>query len=105
MSRKRSQARRHAVQAIYQWQVGGQNLLEIDHQFMLDTDFTADTEEGGEPREFEAEYFRELLHGVPARLGELDEQLRPCLDRSIESVDPVERAILGIGAFELRLHP
>ncbi len=105
MSRKRSQARRHAVQALYQWQVAGQNLTEIDHQFMLDKEFAADTEEGGEAREFEIEYFRELLHGIPAKLVELDERLGSCLDRSIESVDPVERAILRIGAFELIHHP
>ena len=42
-----------------------------------------------------------LLHGIPASISELDEKLTPCLDRSIESVDPVERAILRLGAYEL----
>lgn len=99
---QRSLARRHAVQALYQWQIGGQNLTGIEHQFLLDKEFVADGEESGE---FDIDYFRELLHGVPARLGEIDNSLRPCLDRSIESVDPVERAILRVGVFELMQHP
>ncbi|WP_428605890.1 transcription antitermination factor NusB [Sedimenticola sp.] len=92
MSKKRSQARHHAVQAIYQWQVAGQDIKDIRNQFVADQ--KADS--------FELAYFEALLHGVPAHLDELDELLGPFLDRSIESVDPVERAILRLGAFELR---
>jgi N utilization substance protein B len=95
MSGKRSQARHHAVQAIYQWQMTGQNISDIDNQFLIEQDLNS----------FEVPYFKDLLHGVPANLTELDEQLRPCLDRAIESVDPVERAILRLGAFELAHHP
>ena len=91
MSRKRSQARHHAVQAIYQWQMTGQDIRDIHDQFISEND----------PSEFEVTYFEGLLRGVPGNLGELDAELTPCLDRSIESVDPVERAILRLGAFEL----
>ncbi|WP_260294404.1 transcription antitermination factor NusB [Sedimenticola hydrogenitrophicus] len=92
MSKKRSQARHNAVQAIYQWQVAGQDIKDIRNQFVADR----------KPGSFELAYFEALLHGVPAHLDELDELLGPYLDRSIESVDPVERAILRLGAFELR---
>ncbi len=95
MSQKRSQARRHAVQAIYQWQMADQDLKEIEGQFLVEWDHGS----------FEVPYFKDILHGVPAHLTELDGRLRPCLDRSIESVDPVERAILRIGAYELLNHP
>ncbi|MCG8428024.1 MAG: transcription antitermination factor NusB [Chromatiales bacterium] len=96
MSRNtRSQARHHAVQAIYQWQMTGQGLAEIKDQFLLEQD-TA---------KFDIEYFDTLLRGVPNNLDALDEHLKPCLDRSIESVDPVERAILRMGAYELVFHP
>ena len=91
MSRKRSQARHHAVQAIYQWQMTGQDIKDIHDQFLSEQN----------PSEFEISYFEGLLRGVPKNLNELDTQLTPCLDRSIESVDPVERAILRLGAFEL----
>lgn len=92
MSKKRSQARKHAVQAIYQWQMAGQDVSEIANQFLEEQD----------PTSFEFPYFQDLLHGVPSHLGQLDELLKPSLDRAIESVDPVERAILRIGTYELK---
>ncbi len=95
MSQKRSQARRHAVQALYQWQVAGQDVGEIVNQFLEEQSLES----------FEVTYFQELLHGVPNHLGELDELLKPALDRAIESVDPVERAVLRLGAYELRFKP
>jgi N utilization substance protein B len=42
---------------------------------------------------------------VPTRLSELDAALGPNLDRDIARVDPVERAILRLGAYELIAHP
>ena len=95
MSRKRSQARHHAVQAMYQWQMTGQDVAEIDRQFLEEQDVS----------KFDIPYFRDLLHGVPSHLGTLDKVLAPLLDRSLESVDPVERAILRLGAYELMYHP
>jgi N utilization substance protein B len=94
MAGKRSQARQHAVQAIYQWQLTGHDIRDIDSQFLQEHDSD----------NFEVDYFQELLHGVPANLTTLDEKLSPCLDRAIESVDPVERAILRLGAYELAHH-
>lgn len=94
MSRKRSQSRRHAVQAIYQWQMAGQDLGDIVNQFLEEQDI----------KSFEVPYFQDLLHGVPTHLSELDEMLKPALDRAIESVDPVERAVLRLGAYELTYH-
>ncbi|MCU7917535.1 MAG: transcription antitermination factor NusB [Candidatus Thiodiazotropha sp. (ex Dulcina madagascariensis)] len=91
MSEKRSQSRRHAVQAIYQWQMAGQDIADIANQFLDEQD--TDT--------FEIPYFQDLLRGVPTHLGELNELLKPALDRAIDSVDPVERAILRLGAYEL----
>ena len=95
MSQKRSQARRHAVQAVYQWQMVGQDVGEIINQFLEEQDINS----------FEVPYFQDLLHGVPSHLAELDELLKPALDRAIESVDPVERAVLRLGVYELRYKP
>jgi len=92
---KKSKARHHAVQAIYQWQLTGQDINSIREQFISEQD----------TRGFDLSYFESLLRGVPTHLGELDEWLGPCLDRSIESVDPVERAVLRLGAFELVHQP
>jgi N utilization substance protein B len=50
-------------------------------------------------------YFKSLLYGVVDHLGAIDEVLKPFLDRSIEDVDPVERAILRIAGYELLYCP
>jgi N utilization substance protein B len=92
--KKRSQSRRHAVQALYQWQMAGQDLNDIFNQFLEEQDIQS----------FEVPYFKDLLHGVPNHLSELDAMLKPALDRAIESVDPVERAVLRLGAYELSFH-
>ena len=95
MSRKRSRSRRLGLQALYQWQVTGDDLGEIINHFLA--------ENGG--KAFEVDYFRDLVRGVPARLDELDQALEPFLDRPVEEVDLVERALLRMGAYELAAHP
>src|SRR3569833_2551079 len=95
MSRGRSKARRCALLALYQWQVAGQNVGDIESQFLTAQDLTG----AAQP------YFSELLRGVPLHLTELDGRYRAFLDRSIDDLDPVELAILRIGVYELMNHP
>jgi len=91
LSQARSKARRCAVQALYQWQVNGGNVGEIYNQFLVEQNMA----------KVDEAYFKDLLEGVAKSLDELDEQLKPYLDRDINSVDPVERAVLRLGTFEL----
>ena len=95
MSRQRSRSRSLAIQALYQWQLAGQDVAAIINHFMLEQD----------GKKFDSDYFSELVRGVPARIDVLDAALAPCVDRALESVDPVERAILRVGAYELIEHP
>jgi N utilization substance protein B len=94
MSKKRSKAREFAMQAIYQWQMSGNELADIFHQFA----------EEKRPKTYEVDYFQDLLRGVVTNLTELDELLAPLVDRDVEKIDPVERAILRLGAYELQHH-
>ena len=91
MSQARTNARKAAVQALYQWQMTGQSLVEIERQFV----------EEERLKEAQKSYFTELFHGVPKNLGVIDEALNEFVDRPVDMVDPVERAILRIGAYEL----
>ena len=95
MSRKRSRARHHAVQALYQWQMTGQDVGDVVGQFLASQDGT----------KFEVDYFRDLLRGTATNLDALDAWLQPHVDRPIAQIDPVERAILRLGAYELAHHP
>lgn len=90
----RRRARAAAVQALYQWHMTGQDAAEIEAQFLADR--LVD-----EARPVDRGFFHDLLHGVVDRAERLDRRLEPLLDRPIARVDPVERAILRLGAFEL----
>jgi len=87
----RRKARHYAMQALYQWEMAGASLSNIEAEFLTDNDMTR----------VDTEYFRDILRGVPRELSELDEMLEPCLSREMKEVTPVEKAILRLAAFEL----
>ena len=90
----RRRARAAAVQALYQWQMTGQDAGEIEAQFLAEriAEDAPAVDRG---------FFRELLHGVVGAAERLDRHIEPFLDRPLDQVDPVECAILRLGAFEL----
>ena len=91
MSQARTNARKAAVQALYQWQMTGQSLVEIERQFL----------EEERLKDAQKSYFTELFHGVPKNLEAIDLVLSEFVDRPVDMIDPVERAILRMGVYEL----
>lgn len=88
----RSRARRRAVQAIYAWQISGGNGQSLVAQFAHE-----------QAREVaDLAYFEALVHGVLDNRRDIDQALAPYLDRTIEEVDAIERAVLRLSAYELR---
>ena len=87
----RARSRRFAMQALYQWDLSGMDLAEIQRQFAEADDFNR----------ADRDYFIELLKSVPARLEPIDRDIAEYLDRPMTQVDPVERAILRIATYEL----
>lgn len=87
----RRRARRRALQAIYQWQMTGQDAAEILSQFRAAQDMS-----GVDEAHFEA-----LVQGVTSGKNSLDKELQPFLDRPFEQVDFMEQVVLRIGAYEL----
>jgi N utilization substance protein B len=79
------------MQALYQWDLSGSTLSEIEVQFLEDEDFT----------KADKDYFHELLHEVPARLDEVEQAFTSFLDRPLDELDPVERAVLRMASYEL----
>ncbi|MBA8882513.1 transcription antitermination factor NusB [Dokdonella fugitiva] len=88
----RSRARRRALQAIYAWQMSGNRIDGVIDQFRHEQDMQI----------ADLEYFEELVRGVVRSHMELDAAIAPFLDREIARVDPIERAVLRIAAYELR---
>jgi N utilization substance protein B len=95
MSKARSLARKRAVQALYMWEMSNINLSDIDQQFVLEHDMTT----------VDLKYFHELLHQIPAHVDEIDDHIHVLLDRAFEEIDPVERAIMRLGVYELQYRP
>jgi N utilization substance protein B len=94
-NRARSVARRLAMQALYQWQLGGQPWQDVYQQFAADPDFG----------KAEAEYFRAALMDVTAGRAALDRELAAFADIPAAQLDPVERAVLWVGLWELIHRP
>lgn len=86
----RTRARRRALQAVYAWQLSGATARDIVTQFAHE-----------QAREIaDLAYFEDLVHGVDTHRDALDAALAPFLDRTIDEVDPIERAALRIAAYE-----
>lgn len=91
MSQGKTNARKCAVQALYQWQMSGDSLTRIETYFLEEQHLKG----------AQKSYFTELFHGVPKELAQIDAALAEFVDRPVDKIDPVERAILRIGAYEL----
>ena len=46
--------------------------------------------------------FKELLHGIPKHVHELDSSIEPLLDRPFHELDSVECAVMRLGVYELK---
>ena len=87
----RARARRRALQAVYAWQMSGGEVGQVIAQFAH--------EQAHEIADLE--YFDDLVRGVVKHRAQLDEALSAYLDRGMEEVDPIERAVLRLSAYEL----
>ena len=98
-------ARRFALQGIYEW-------LMTDHRFASEN---RDLLGGNEPHTIAARtradnamhtvhlgYYHELMRNIPEEAGQLIVELSSFLDRNFNRLDVIERAILLIGAYELK---
>lgn len=90
-SKSRHLARRNAVQALYQWDLTEQDPSDIEDSFI----------EGHDLSKVDLDYFRLLIRNVPLYHQEVDDRLSQYIKRGIENIDPVERAILRLGTYEL----
>ncbi|MCS5560033.1 MAG: transcription antitermination factor NusB [Oceanospirillaceae bacterium] len=88
---RRRGARELALQALYQLHMSGASAVEVQAQFLADQDF----------KNADKRMFGQLLRGVAAQIESLDEMIEQHLDRKLTELDPIELAVLRLGAFEL----
>jgi N utilization substance protein B len=92
--KKRKHARNKVLQALYQWQISGEDLDWIKQHYMEEQGVSAGDEA----------YFLELLYQIPAEVKLLDETYRKFITNSEDRVDPIERNILRIATYEFIHH-
>ena len=88
----RTRARELLVQALYQMQLAGHSCSELLEQFHLQAAY----------QRVDKEFFDEALPLIISSQSELESTIDDLIDRPLEQLDPVERAVLLIGVFELQ---
>jgi len=92
--KKRKHARDKVLQALYQWQLSGEDLDWIRDQYLNEQGVSS----GDEP------YFLELLYKIPSDVTRIDELFRPFVDKFEDHMDPIETNILRIATYEFQHH-
>jgi N utilization substance protein B len=88
----RTRARELLVQALYQMQLAGHSSSELLEQFHLQAAY----------QRVDQEFFDEALPLIIKSQSALESTIDDLIDRPLEQLDPVERAVLLIGVFELQ---
>ncbi len=87
----RRKARELAFQAVFSWEMSQNSVNNIEVNFIADNS----------KRRFDIEYFQQLLRGVTSNVNEIDLAISPHVDRPLDDIDHVEKAILRVAVFEL----
>lgn len=93
--RGRQHARELLVKALYQWQLAGHDVVELERQFTQQPEFA----------KADKTYFRTMLGTAVGESEDLDRAIARFASRSLEQLDAVGRAILLIALAELRHRP
>ena len=86
----RKRARDLLVQALYQWQLSGSDVEQIEAEFRADNGNKTDWD-----------FFHHAFSHITGHADQLEALFRPWLDREAGQLDPIETGILYLGVFEL----
>ncbi len=86
----RKKARTLLVQALYQWQISGYPINAIEAQYRADNIGKVDWD-----------YFHTVFTTIAESADALDALFESFLDRELKQLNPIELAILRLGAYEL----
>ena len=90
--RKRSRARRLAMQALYQWHVNPETMIELKRQYV----------EKREYADADPEYFDELLRHALKDVDINVALIAVHADRDVSQLDPLELSIIMVALTEMR---
>lgn len=88
----RRRARECALQALYSWLLSGNAIDEVEVVFLTEQDMKG----------VDTAYFRVLFKEAANHHDSLEGIIAPYLDRKLEELDPIEKAILLLATYELK---
>ena len=94
MKSARRRSRELATQGLYQWLLSSAPGREIEEQLRGAQGFD----------KADQEHLEAILYGVIKEADTINAELQPCLDRPLDQLSPVERAVLMVAAFEFKHH-
>lgn len=102
---QRGAARLAAVQALYQLEIGGADIVAVVTEF--EAHRLGKEIDGVEYRQADAAWFRDIVAGVVGEQRRLDPMIHTALvaDWPLKRIDATLRAILRCGAYELSKRP
>ncbi len=106
---RRSAARLAALQAVYQFEDGAQDIESIILEFLAHRSGATVEKDGQDPTALDMDrtMFSDVARGVSRRQGELDRYLAAALPERwpVERLEKILRNIMRCGAYELQMRP
>ena len=91
----RRRARECTVQALYSWAISGNAPEQVELAFVVDQDLKG----------VDKPYFTRLFRQTVVNVDTVDFTMSHYLDRELNELDPIERAILRLAVYELQFEP
>ena len=88
----RRRARECAVQALYSWAVSQNSPEIVELNFMTEQDMKG----------VDTPYFRKLFRQTVENVDAVERTMQGYLDRGLEELDPIEKAVLRLAVYELQ---
>lgn len=98
-------ARRFALQGLYEWLLTDHRFAKIDRHLMGGNEphtIAARTRADNAMHTVHLGYYHEMMRRIPEKADKLVMELAQHIDRSFDRLDPIEKAVLLIGAYELK---
>lgn len=95
MKNQRHRSRECLIQALYEWSMTQESAGFIEQSLRENEQFAG----------ADQEFVLQALRGIIAEAGALQALIAPQLSRDIEAVNPVERSVLMLAAWEMQQHP
>ncbi len=90
--RHRHKARELMLQALYQRSMADTAIADLKTQYLTDN----------QERKIDFDYFVDLIDHIPHQTTKLDALYSPYLDRAVDELDTISRAVLQIATYELK---